>query len=887
MAQGLPHDPGAFQNNLTTSPMASSCAPSSRRLGIDLRPIRPTGTKGLVLPLVLFLGHTFPLMAQTDTTVAVQPPDTTVSTAPELPVFTITADDLDSELGAQDISGILQSSRDVFTSTAGFNFGSARFRIRGYENRNMLVSINGILVNDMESGWASWTQWGGLNDVTRWMQVRTGVAPSRLNFGGVGGYTDIHMRAGELRKGVRVSYASANRAYRNRMMFTASTGMRKDGWAFTVAGSRRWAEEGYVEGTSFDAYAYLFSAEKRINERHGLVFTGFGAPMRQGRQGLAVQEAYDLAGTNYYNPNWGLQNGVVRNARMSFSHRPMFMATHYYRPDERSSWNTTVFHTFGRDGRTGLQWFDARDPRPDYYRYLPSFHEDTDPMRAAMAANAWRTDVNTRQIDWDQIHFANSKNLFTVENANGMAGNSITGNRSKYILEDQRADPTRTGINSVYTKERNNGSVITLGGSHHRQRTHYFKTIEDLLGGDFWLDVDQFANRDFNDTLIAQNDLDNLNKVVRQGDTFGYDYDIHTRFHNAFAQYEGNAGSLEYYVGAEVSFTRFWRDSRLRNGRFPEASFGRSEAQEFFTYGLKGGVIHKISGRQFVSANVAWMTRPPVARTAFISPRTRGDVVQGLTNERIYTGDVNYILRFPRLKGRATLYYTKIMDQVWSRTFYHDEFRTLVNYTMTGVDQVHTGAEIGIEANVTSTWTLTAVYAGGQYLYDSRPKATITRDNSPEIFAQDRTVFWRNYRVGGMPQTAGSLGLRYNSPKFWFVGFNVNFFDDLYLDPNPDRRTSEAIGNFFDSDPQVSDLLDQTKLDANHTVDVFLGKSWMYKRKYRIAVNATVSNLLDNQDFRIGGFEQLRYDRTDIDRFPPRFSYLFGRNYFAMVTFSF
>jgi outer membrane cobalamin receptor len=128
---------------------------------------------------------TNPLQAQSDTSVAVQRADTTVrSNQPQVPVFTVTASDLDSELGGQDISGILQSSRDVFTATAGFNFGSARFRIRGYETRNMIVSINGVMVNDIETGWASWSQWGGLNDVTRNTEVRTGVAPSRLNFGG-------------------------------------------------------------------------------------------------------------------------------------------------------------------------------------------------------------------------------------------------------------------------------------------------------------------------------------------------------------------------------------------------------------------------------------------------------------------------------------------------------------------------------------------------------------------------------------------------------------------------------------------------------------------------------------------------------------------------------
>ncbi|MBX2979745.1 MAG: TonB-dependent receptor plug domain-containing protein [Flavobacteriales bacterium] len=866
--------------------MRTSCILRSTRL-----PGFPTATLlfSLLLPSAL--------IAQSDTSLVAPPPprvDTVASTQPTTPVISVTADDLDSEVGSQDISGILQGSRDVFTSTAGFSFGSARFRIRGYDTRNMLVSINGILVNDMESGWATWSMWAGLNDITRWMQVRTGVSASRLNFGGLGGYTDIHMRASEMRKGVRTSYASTNRAYRNRVMFTYNTGLRKDGWAFTISGSRRWAEEGYAEGTSFNAYAYLVSAEKRLNDRHSFVFTGFGAPMIQGRQGLAIQEAYDLAGTNYYNPNWGYQGGVKRNARMSFDHKPMVMASHYFTPDEKSTWNTTLFYTFGRDGLSGLNWFDARDPRPDYYRYLPSYfmpslsgNGQNDPDQAAELANAWMNDVNTRQIDWDQLYFANGKNLYTVENANGIAGNTITGNRSKYILEEVRADPTRIGINSVYSKALENDRQITYGGSLHLQRTHYFKTIDDLLGGDFWVDIDQFADRDFNDTLVSQNDLDMTNKVVRQGDKFGYDYDIHTRYYNAFTQYEGKTEHWEYYMGAELSYNQFWREGRLRNGRFPNESLGDSEKQQFISYGVKGGAVYKLSGRQFLSANAALMTRPPLPRTAFISPRTRGTVVNDLQNETMYSGDLNYILRFPRLKGRATVYYSKIMDQIWSRSFYHDEFLTLVNYSMTGVDQEHMGVELGMEANLSSTWTMTAVYAGGSHRYTSRPQATITRDNSPEVFAAGRTVYWENFYVGGMPQTAASLGLRYNAPKFWFIGANVNHFDNMYLDPNPDRRTTEAIGNFLDSDPQVAKLLDQTKLDANYTVDAFFGKSWMMQRKYRIALNVSVSNVLNNQDFRIGGFEQLRYDRTDANRFPPKFSYLFGRNYFAMVTFSF
>jgi hypothetical protein len=301
---------------------------------------------------------------------------------------------------------------------------------------------------------------------------------------------------------------------------------------------------------------------------------------------------------------------------------------------------------------------------------------------------------------------------------------------------------------------------------------------------------------------------------------------------------------------------------------------------------VKAGGVYKVTGRHYIAANAAYMTRPPAAYNSFLSARTRSATIPGLSSENILSGDIGYIVRLPRIKGRATFYYTRITDQIWSRYYYHDEYLTLVNYSMSGVDQTNMGVEVGVEAKLSSTWNMTAVYASGDYRYTSRPLATITHNNSAEVFAYDRTVYWKNFKVGGMPQTAASLGFRYNSPKFWFAGVNANYFDDIFLDPNPDRRTAEAEGNYVTTDPQWDALLVQEQLDANYTLDVFAGKSWMVK-KYRIALNLSVSNVLDNQDFQVGGYEQLRYDRTDIGKFPPKYSYLYGRNYFAMLTFSF
>ncbi len=835
-----------------------------------------------VLSFTALLIWSYQLSAQIDTTQTLAPDSAELDQ--RIPVFTISADDLESEMESQDISGMLQSSRDIFTSTAGYNFGTARFRIRGYNTDNTLISLNGVLVNDFETWRTTWWKWGGLNDVTRNMTVRTGIQPSVYNFGGLGGFSEIDGRAGNFRKGTKVSYALSNRSYRHRLMATSSTGMMENNWAFTVSLSRRWADEGYVEGTFYDAYSYFLSAEKRINDKHSFGFIGFGAPNKSARNGMATQEAYDLAGSNYYNPYWGYQDGEKRNARVRDTHKPMFMATHYFTPNRRTNWQTSLYYSFGKGSYTSLNWFDAKDPRPDFYRYLPSYHKD-DPEMFAQVTNDWTNNEEVRQIDWDHLYFANRKNLYTQENANGIEGNSVTGNRSKYVVEDWRNDLQLYGANTAFNTELSDRAKLALGGSIHLQSTRNYKMMDDLLGGDFWVDIDQFALRDFNDEDVAQNDVDNPNRIIKEGDVFGYDFTLNVNRVNVFGQYNYSLTKWELYFGAEISHTSFWRNSDMRNGRFPDDSYGKSATESFLHYGVKAGAEYKISGRHIVNANVMYQTRPPAPKYAYLSPRTRHETLDGLTTEQAFGGDISYLIRYSKLRVRATGYYTQINNQVWARSFWHDELRSFVNYSMNDVDHLHMGAELGIEADITSTVSVNAVYAGGQYLWNSRPTAKITADNSREVLAENRTVYLKNYRIGGMPQTAASIGIKYRSPKYWFAGINGNFFGHIYLDPNPDRRTEESMGNYVTDDPQWDQMLDQQRLDDNFTVDLFVGKSWRIAEKYFLNINLNVSNVLNNQDFVIGGFEQLRYDRTDIDRFPPKLSYLFGRSFFAQISF--
>ncbi len=814
-------------------------------------------------------------------------PDTTNSNTDVLPTFTLDEIESESDEISQDISGLLQSSRDIFVSTAGYTFGAARYRIRGYDNNNLTVMINGVRMNDMEGGRAYWSSWGGLNDATWNKDIRTGVVSSELAFGGVAGVTDINTRPSLFRKQFRLSYSRANRSYNNRIMATYSTGEMANGWSFVVSGSRRWAEEGYVEGSFYDAWAYFLGVEKKINSRQSLSLIIFGSPNTRGKSGAAVQEAYDLSGSNYYNPYWGFQNGEKRNARVGHYHQPMTMLTHYWDISDNTKSQATLSYWFGSGGSTALNWTETDDPRPDYYRYLPSYWNLIGKTDIADAlTQKWQSDEKFRQLDFDYMYFANSKFLFTVNDVDGVAGNDVTGLRSKIILEDRRNDKSQFQFDWRVTSSLNDHINVVGGLNVNLYKGHRYKKVDDLLGGEYWLDVDRFADQDpFVITDVSQNDLNHPNNLVKEGDIFGYDYIANINSQNLFGEADFTYSKVDFYVGLSLTNTTFWRTGNMKNGRFPNHSYGDSDKHNFFNYGLKGGITFKINGKNFITANVMYMTRAPFFWNSFVSARTRDFVVPGLKSETIYSGDLNYILKSHVVKLRATVYYTQFKDQTWTRSFYHDALHTFVNYSMTGVDMLNTGAELGIEAYLTPTWSASFVAAMGQNIYTSRPTATITRDNDAIDLVTGRTIYLKNYYVGGAPQTVASVSLKYSSPKYWFAQVRANYFGDTYVSINPDRRSEEALSGLYSDDSRVEELLSQEKLDDGFTVDLYGGKSWRIDHKYNVGFSLSISNLLGTKNYKMSGFEQLRYDNLNIDKFPPKYYYMYGRTFFLNLYF--
>src|SRR5690606_16556955 len=349
----------------------------------------------------------------------------------QLSLVTITENDLgDENTGSESTSGLLQASRDTYQQAAAFNWGQARFRIRGLDNQYGTTMINGIVMNKLYDGRPQWSNWGGLNDATRNQEFTMGSAPSDYTFGGILGTQEINTRASHYRPGTRLTFSGTNTNYSWRAMATHASGLNKKGWAFVVSASRRWAQEGHFEGTDYSANSLFASIEKKFNDKHSLNFTSIYAENSRGKSSPNTKEVTDIMGVKY-NSYWGWQDGKKRNSRDKDIAEPINMLSHYWKMSEKTSLNTNIAYQTGSIGNSRIDYQNANNPDPTYYRNLPSYYLNQftgttwtpDYANATIALNNFKANP---QINWNAMYDANQ----------------IDG-RSRYVLYEDRTDDTQ------------------------------------------------------------------------------------------------------------------------------------------------------------------------------------------------------------------------------------------------------------------------------------------------------------------------------------------------------------------------------------------------------------------------------------------------------------
>lgn len=786
----------------------------------------------------------------------------------------------DDESGADMVSGLLQSSQDIFMRRAAFDFSSVFFKPRGYDSKDVTVLINGIPMNRIENGRAQWANWGGLNDVTRNQELSHGITKSDYTFGGISGSNYINVRPSLNRSGLRISTSAGNRSYAGRLMATYNSGMNTNGLAYTFSASRRWAANGsWADGTLYNAYAFFGALEYELNTHNSLNVIGMFSPVRRGKTAPLTKEVIDLAGYQY-NPFWGKQGGDIRNSRNRIVSEPIFVLSYnYHKNDTRL--NVDFGYQFGTIGNTRISYANAQNPEPNYYRNLPSYYINQEAGANWDLANLQKEYfLANPQLNWTSLYYANS---------------NTPDNRSVFIISnDVNEERTFTGNINFSTPIYDN-IKWTSGIVYRNISSENYAEIDDLLGGNYFMNYDYFATKPYNG-----NDA-NLQKAV--GDKWNYHYGLKSNVGEFFTQLELDFKKLDIFVAGRYHYADYQRDGKYSYALFAD-SYGLGAKQTFNGVSTKAGVTYAITGRHILRLNTAYLNTPQSVRNSFANIRYSNRLLPNLKNENVYTVDGSYILRMPYFKSRLTGYFTHIENTSETNFFFTEMALTdeissdFVSQTVDNIQKRHFGLEFGAEAQIIPTVKLTAAAAIGQHTYVNNPKMYVS---SGEIgVVEIDQVSLKNYHVPSGPQHAYSLGLEYRDPKYWWVGATANLLAKNYVSLSAVNRTRNFFidpdtRNYFTNidESLARELLKQERLDDVFLLNLVGGKSWRVKKTY-ISLIASVNNVLDRK-FVSGGFEQsrtanyadmVRDNANGVPSFGPRYFIGYGRTFMINLAVS-
>ncbi|MBO4565471.1 MAG: TonB-dependent receptor [Bacteroidaceae bacterium] len=828
--------------------------------------------------------------------------------------FTFSESQLDDDNDAlQAVSTITSTNNDPYLGEVGYRLSPMRFRIRAYDNMYEQTYLNGLLMNDVETGRFQHSMIGGMNDATRNNEGVAGFEYNTFGLTTIGGASNINMRASAFAAGNKITLTGTNRNYVLRGMYTFATGLMDNGWAFAGTVGYRWAKEGVIEGTFYNSLSYLLSVEKLLGN-HSLSLVTFGSPTERAQQGASTEEAYWLANSHYYNPYWGYQNGKKRNQRVTHEFEPTAILTWDWKIDDSKKLATSAGVKYSRFSTSSLGWNgNAYDPRPDYYKNLPSSIFDVYDLENKNNPdflhdnpyflsqyndlyNFWTSSEANRQINWDRMYYVNS-----IQNQ--------SGDETLYYLERRHNDQLVFTFNSTFNHNIDINNKYSLGIILNHTKGMHYKTMDDLLGGEYYYDYDKFSANEYGKSSSeAANDLRNPFKRIYEGDKFGYNYNINVNKAKAWGVIQHTNGMFDIMHGLYIEGTTIERDGKMQNGRAPQNSYGSSGTAKF----LGGGGKLLMTLRPFVgntiSLGLGWDTQAPLARNAFVAPRMQSNFIDNLHNEDIFSSELSWKFHFGSLTGKFTGFFTRFKNQVEQTAFYNDQENRFTYLTMTGVSKEHYGLEGALVFRVNSklSFDLVGTISDAKYIdnpyaqvnYEGMNSATneslnewlnpITDANMP------LRVIMKDIKVGGTPLTAASFGVNYNINN-WFLEMNVNYYDRVYLEYSAYRRLSNVLTNYtaigslngtpvfniddgtgrssqqilaedggvlFDTNGNYLGAYSPSleKFKGGFMLDAAIGKNIRLNGGRSISINLSLQNITNNTNLRSGGFEQNRDD---------------------------
>ncbi len=771
--------------------------------------------------------------------------------------FTFTEAQLGEDEDMSQNVTILGSNSNIYADQVGYLFSPVRFRYRAFNQKFNEVYVNGAPMNDMESGQFRFSNVGGLNRFTRNVDFALPFEGNNFSMSGMAGSNNYNFRAGSMQQGHYVSLAGANRNYTARGLYTYGSGFNAKGWAFAAGLTYRWAKEGYVEGTFYNALSYYLGVEKRW-KNHSLSLSTWGNPTERANQGAATDETYWLANDYYYNPYWGYQNGKKRNSRIVNDFAPSAILTWDWDIDKSTKLVTSFFGKYSMYKSTKLNYNNSDNPQPDYWKNLPSSYYDVwdkndQRYRTTQALADWNTAVDwwgneyNRQINWDRLYYANRQL-------------AAQGKDLMYYIQAKHNDNLMLMLSSSLNHTIDKNKKINAGLSLGQNKGRHYQTLEDMLGGNSFHNINTYAIGTYNaDDARVQYDLNYPNKKVGEGDTFAYDYDLMVRRALGWANYTETFHRLHYVVSGKLGYDNMYRKGYMRNGLFADNSYGKSKQANFLSGGGKFSSSYDFGKGHVINLGLGYEQKAPQANVAFVSPEMNNDFVSDLRLERVFSSEVGYQYAGSRVHFNISAYYSYLKHATEWQQYYYDDANSFVYESLTGINKAFYGIESGLKIKLTDHLNFKALgtISDAKYLTNAHTKYLV----STKAKYEEGTVYTEGIRESGTPLTATSLALDY-SMKGWYVNLNANWYDRIYLSYNPSRRytsTMDKLGE-LDNDGNYVPAA-QPMGHGGWMLDGSIGKSIRLK-KGTLGFNLMVSNILNNRHIVSGGYEQGRSDYT-------------------------
>ncbi|MCG8308195.1 MAG: TonB-dependent receptor [Cytophagales bacterium] len=775
----------------------------------------------------------------------------------------IEGQEIESKVGNQEFPEMLRYTPSIYVTKQGGGFGDSRINVRGFDQRNTAVMINGVPVNDMENGWVYWSNWAGLSDVTTKMQVQRGLGASKLAVPAIGGSINIITNAAEMNKGGAFGAMLGNDGYQ-KYSLVLSTGLGESGWAFTIQGTHTLGN-GYVDGTKFRGWSYFASLSKVINTQHSIGLTVLGAPQWHHQRDYANPYTdHEKYGTKY-NSDWGYLNGSEYTWRRNFYHKPKAFLNWYWTISDRTELATSAYLSLGRGGGTGPRGEINGNAEYKLPKTSDGLHRFDDIYKWNNGGSV--PDFGDDRETWENVNP-------DVDNRNDFFADKYVNTNSYGLIRRASMNSHNWyGIISNLTHQLSESFTLTTGVDLRKYQGIHYRRVTDLLGADAY-----YTNANINiqgQFISEENPADPLSKMGGE-DKLHYYNDGIVSWAGAYAQIEYVKDKISTFLslsGSNQGFKRvdyfnYYQSDALNRANGVDENM-ESNWENFLGGNIKAGLNYNIDQRHNVFINAGYLSRQPIFDNVF--PNNTNQVSNETSNQKIAAIELGYGFRNSIAALNVNFYRTQWIDRQFSRSINTEGGEYTANFS---VDQTHQGIELDFVIKPVERLNIKGMLSVGDWKYRSNSRALVFDDNQNQV--ADTTIYLDGVKVGDAAQTTFSLGADYEILTGLGVDANYYYANNLYADFNIVEDDF-----FFEEGSQA------WKLPSYGLVDI--GAFYTFKvSKVDFTLRLNVNNVLDDEYISESDTNKLYDPESGSDRLIPdsengsvsnRIFYGFGRTW--------